>query len=646
MGAPSRPRARRCRSPHAAPRRHVSAAATPAGVRTESDLRWHALSDTETLARLASSRDRGLTADEAARRSARFGPNAIEERSRRGPLRMLLDQFADFMILVLIAAAIVSGVLGDVKDTVAIVVIVVLNAVIGFIQEFRAERAMAALRQMAAGNARGAPRRRGRRRAGASTSFPAMSCCSKRATSCRPTCASSTRRRCGPTRRSSPASRSPPTRPATSLRRRRTAAWRPPQHRLQGHDRDRGRGRGIVVATGMTTELGRIATLLDTAVEPRTPLQQRLTRLRPANRARGPRDLRHHLRCGPAARRAPLLLFLTAISLAVAAIPEALPAVVTISLALGATRLAKQHALIRRLPAVETLGSVTVHLLRQDRHADANRMHVVEIYCAGAATRDWKAAAATEPWRTLFTALALSNDAAGAATGRDRRPDRDRAVRAAADAGFDKDVLAGDRAAHPRAPVRFRAQAHDDGAPEARSARSRTRRARRRASFRGAPRCSRPARPRAAGEREDRRRRRTHGGGGPARAGGRAAEWPQLPPGPDPEVVEAELVFVGLVGLIDRRGARRRTRSPLPHRRHHAGDDHRRPSGHRARDRPRARHRRPGRARDDRRGARASSLTTSSRRSVDAASGSTRASIRRRRSASSKRCSGAASSSR
>jgi Ca2+-transporting ATPase len=115
---------------------------------------WHLQTVAEALDRLQVDPQVGLCKDVVATRQARFGPNQIAETSRRGPWRILLGQFTDFMILVLIAAAIISGVVGEPQDTIAIVVIVLLNAVIGALQEFRAERAVAALRAMAAPEAR------------------------------------------------------------------------------------------------------------------------------------------------------------------------------------------------------------------------------------------------------------------------------------------------------------------------------------------------------------------------------------------------------------------------------------------------------------------------------------------------------------
>ncbi|NBC97188.1 MAG: ATPase, partial [Deinococcus-Thermus bacterium] len=113
---------------------------------------WHLLDGAQTRVRLDAPED-GLTEREAARRLAQQGPNELTEGRRRTPLAMLVDQFRDFMIVVLIVAAVVSGLIGEAADTIAIVVIVVLNAVLGFVQEWRAQRALAALKRMAAPSA-------------------------------------------------------------------------------------------------------------------------------------------------------------------------------------------------------------------------------------------------------------------------------------------------------------------------------------------------------------------------------------------------------------------------------------------------------------------------------------------------------------
>ena len=115
---------------------------------------WHCLSTAEVAGQLGTEISAGLTRAEAASRIARYGPNAIQEGEKRSPWRMLLDQFTDFMIIVLLAAAVISGFIGEVVDTIAILVIVLMNGTIGFIQEYRAEKAMAALKKLAAATAR------------------------------------------------------------------------------------------------------------------------------------------------------------------------------------------------------------------------------------------------------------------------------------------------------------------------------------------------------------------------------------------------------------------------------------------------------------------------------------------------------------
>ncbi len=213
-----------------------------------------------------------------------------------------------------------------------------------------------------------------------------------------------------------------------------------------------GRGVGIVVATGMETELGKIATMLQEEEEVKTPLQKRLARFgqRLAIAVLG--YMWRSLYCGCLSRgESPVLMFLTSISLAVAAIPEALPAVVTISLALGARKMVRQNALIRKLPAVETLGSVTYICSDKTGTLTLNKMAVEEIYVDGKLVRgsdievqslESSLHTPDSPLQTFFTALALSNDATVDKDGKVMGDPTEIALYMAAEtAGFKKDVL-------------------------------------------------------------------------------------------------------------------------------------------------------------------------------------------------------------
>jgi Ca2+-transporting ATPase len=393
---------------------------------------WHRLGLDEVRERLDAPAS-GLSADEAERRLARVGPNELVETGRKTILSMLLDQFRDFMILVLIVAAIVSGVLGEPVDTIAIVVIVVLNAVLGFVQEYRAEQAMAALKRMASPSAtvvRDGTARTMRAtqlvpgdlvRLAAGDVVPADLRLSETA-QLRVDESALTGESLAVQKDPAPLDE-----PDLPLGDRAGMAYR---GTLVGH----GRGEGVVVATGMQTELGRIATLIQDQEEGRTPLQKRL--------AGFGRRLAYAVLAisavvfvaGVLRGEPPLLMLLTAISLAVAAIPEALPAVVTIALALGARKLVRQHALVRKLPAVETLGSVTYVCSDKTGTLTQNRMTVEELRAGGRTYRADEVESADPPGDpaelgepgdhpvpTLLTAMALCNDArledGGEATG-------------------------------------------------------------------------------------------------------------------------------------------------------------------------------------------------------------------------------------
>lgn len=376
---------------------------------------WHTLSADETAQQLETNHQTGLSAAKVAERIARHGPNALHETRGRSAWRMLIDQFTDFMILVLIGAAIVAGVVGDVEDTVAIIVIVILNAVIGFIQEYRAERAMAALKQMSETSAR-VLRDGSVEIVNASALVPGDVVLLEagnmvpadfrliEAEQLKVDESSLTGESVAVEKQIHPLLLADiPLGDKTCLA-------------YKGTIVTYGRGRGLVIATGMRSELGKIAALLNEADDSKTPMQKRLANFgkRLALAALAICILVFVI--GIMRGEPMLLMFMTAVSLAVAAIPEALPAVVTISLALGAHKMVKQHALIRRLPAVETLGAVTVICSDKTGTLTQNKMHVTTMYVDGAyvdadLSNTLRNMQHAQPYHALLQALTLSNDA-------------------------------------------------------------------------------------------------------------------------------------------------------------------------------------------------------------------------------------------
>ena len=342
---------------------------------------WHT-QPVEDVLRHWSSSEAGLAAAEAAARLKTHGPNELTERRGKGPLAMLREQFTETMVLILIAAGIISAFLGKGTETAAILAIVVLFAVLGFVQEFRAERAMAALKQLAVPVVRvrrgGKLLRDVRPRARAGRHRPAGG--GQRGS-----------RGCPPD-----GERQPPDPGGGADRRvrggRKTVAAIPETALPVGDRRNMaylgtsvtyGRGSAVVVATGMKTELGKIAGLIQDVAPEKTPLQRRLDRIGKALAAAGGIAAVLVLLVGWWSGEPLADMFLTAVSVAVAVVPEGLPAVVTITLALGAQRMLRRNALIRKLPAVETLGAVTVICSDKTGTLTENRMTVTVVDAAG-----------------------------------------------------------------------------------------------------------------------------------------------------------------------------------------------------------------------------------------------------------------------
>src|SRR5512139_3431363 len=342
---------------------------------------WHCLDSEAAAAHLDSDLDTGLTAEAAAARLQQAGSNVLLEAGRRSPLVMLASQFTDFMIVVLIAAAVIAGIVGEPQDAIAIVVIVFLNGTIGFVQEYRAERAMAALKQMASPQARVI--RDGQAGLIDATGLVPGDLVELEAGNILPADLRLTELAALKVDESALTGESQPVEKQLGEL---AEADLPLGDRLnlayKGTVVTYGRARGLVVATGMQTELGKIATLLS-GESGKTPLQKRLARFGRSLALVVLAICAIIFVAGWLRGEDPLMMLLTAVSLAVAAIPDALPAVVTISLALGAARMVKQTALIRRLPAVETLGSVTYICSDKTGTLTLNRMTVEEVYAGG-----------------------------------------------------------------------------------------------------------------------------------------------------------------------------------------------------------------------------------------------------------------------
>jgi P-type Ca2+ transporter type 2C len=320
----------------------------------------------------------GLTTAEAADRLVHYGRNELIEGSTRGPWRLLWEQLTAVMVLILIGASLLSLVLGKYLEAGAIGTIVVLFALLGFIQEYRAEKAIAALRRMSTPLVKVT-------RNGRVSELPAIELVPGdvvllEAGNVVPAdmrlieSAGLRVQEATLTGESEPVDKitDPMSGSELALGDRRNMTY-------SGTQVTYGRGRGVVVATGMATQLGTIATLLQSVEHTTTPLQQRLDRVGKQLALAGAVVAVLVMILGAVGGEAFSDLILTAISVAVAVIPEGLPAVVTFTLAIGAQRMLRRNALIRKLPAVETLGSVTVICSDKTGTLTQNRMTVTRI---------------------------------------------------------------------------------------------------------------------------------------------------------------------------------------------------------------------------------------------------------------------------
>lgn len=343
---------------------------------------WHTLEVADTLKQLNTTTDRGLTTQEVGYRLETFGLNQLDEAPPTTIWQMLWQQFNDFVIYLLLIAAVISAILGDWVEASAIMAIVLLNAALGVIQERRAEEALAALKELAAPEAN--VLRDGRRITVPARDLVPGDLVFLEAGNYVPadvrlvTAINLRVDEAALTGESVPVQKDEDLQlePDAPLGDRKNIA-------SMGTIITYGRGQGVVVNTGMETQIGLIAEMLQSVEEEQTPLQKRLDQL---GRSLGWAALAVCalvFAVGWMRGTPPLDMFIIAVSLAIAAVPEGLPAVVTISLALGMREMIKRHALIRRLSSVETLGSATIICSDKTGTLTQNEMTVTRVAADG-----------------------------------------------------------------------------------------------------------------------------------------------------------------------------------------------------------------------------------------------------------------------
>jgi len=353
---------------------------------------WHAQSIEETLKSLNATPE-GLSTEESTRRLAEYGPNELIERKRITPLQIFLNQFKDIFVIMLLAAIVLSVIIGWYKsagggsleeyvDAITIGVIVVLNAVVGFVQEYRSEKAIEAMKRLSAPRAHVL-------RDGKLTTIPAREVVPGEilileagdhvpADAILMDAVDLKAEEAAFTGESSPVSkRVGPVEEKTPVADRKNMVF-------MGTHLTYGRGRAVVTGTGMSTEFGKIVEMIQNVEEEQTPLQQKLESFakRLGQIIIGICALIFVIEIFRSGLHMEMILdsLMVSVSLAVSAVPEGLPAVVTISLALGARELAKRNAIIRKLSSAETLGAVTVICSDKTGTLTKGEMTVREIY--------------------------------------------------------------------------------------------------------------------------------------------------------------------------------------------------------------------------------------------------------------------------
>jgi Ca2+-transporting ATPase len=343
---------------------------------------WFAMEAQEVVRSFSGNCERGLTSNEVTKRQLKYGYNQLQSKKKITPWRIFGRQFTDFMVLVLIGAALVSFLLGEKADAITIMAIIILNAILGLVQEYRAEKSLEALKELTAPLAH-VLRDSKVQQISAKEVVPGDILILESGD-----CVAADARLI----QTIELEVNEATLTGESLAVPKNKSIIPDNHPALGDEHNMvfagtivssGRGKAVVIATGMKTEIGKIADLIDKSPDEATPLQKRLEQLG--------RYLIYICLAICAAvgtigilrGEEPRKMFLAAVSLAVAAIPEGLPAIVTISLAIGVQKMIQRKAIIRKLPAVETLGCATVICSDKTGTLTQNALAVTRLWAAG-----------------------------------------------------------------------------------------------------------------------------------------------------------------------------------------------------------------------------------------------------------------------
>ena len=372
----------------------------------------------QTLAKLDTNASTGLSSAEVEKRREQYGLNKLREKKKKTTLQRFIEQFKDVMILILIAAAAVSFVVicveknwGELFEPMLILLIVILNAVMGVVQESRAEHAMEALQSLSAPHTRVI--RDGQEQIIEAVDLVPGDIIKLEAGDSVPADARLIRSVSLKSEESALTGESVPSeKDANAV----VAEDAPLGDRstmiFSGCSITYGTALAVVTGTGMDTEMGKIANLLESADEGKTPLQDKLAKLGQILGIVALAACAVIFVIGLINNIPPLEIFMTAVSLAVSAIPEGLPAIVTIVLSIGVQRMVSKNAIIRRLPAVETLGSASVICSDKTGTLTQNRMTLVRTYCDGKTDSDTFSADGeiSEETRNLLRLSALCCD--------------------------------------------------------------------------------------------------------------------------------------------------------------------------------------------------------------------------------------------